>query len=143
MIIAHRNPAYHARRAAIWAMLAAVPWAILAFSGDTSDLGRGWGGAALISPIALALAARELWRALAGKSRAVWTDGDMIASDRFRKPRSDLVNVRAERHRPRYGMWEEQFIVLEFSNGPAVRMLSKRLFEAQDDIVHAISALKR
>ena len=124
-------------------MLAAAPWAVLAFAGDMSDLGSGWGGAALVSPVALALSAKEAWLALVGKTRALWTEGDVIASDRFRKPRSDLINVRAERHRPRYGLWDEQFIVFEFRDEPALRMLSKRLSETPDDIVHAISALNR
>lgn len=143
MIIAHRNPAYHARRATIWVALAAAPWVVLALSGDMSDVGRGWGGAALVSPVALALCAKELWSAVAGKAPAIWANGDVIISDRFRKPRSDLVSVRAERDRPRYGIWDEQFIVFQFRDGSVVRMLAKRLAETPDDIVNAGTALSR
>lgn len=88
------------------------------------------------------MSAKELWSALAGKTRAVWADEDVIVSHRFRKPRSDLVNVRAERDRRRYGLWDEQFIVFEFSDGTAVRMLAKRLFETPDDILKATSLVK-
>jgi hypothetical protein len=143
LIIAHRNPAYHAKRAAIWIVLAAAPWLILAFSPDMSDMGRGWAGAALVSPIAVALSAKELWTTLAGRTRVVWVDGDVIVSDGFRRQRSELTSVRAERDRPRYGLWHEQFVVFEFEDGTTVRMLAKRLFETPDDIVQAASALPR
>lgn len=143
MIIAHRNPAYHAKRAAIWIVLAAAPWVVLAFSPDTSDLGRGWAGAALVSPIAVVLSAKELWTTLAGRTRVVWVDGDVIVSDRFHRARSELASVRTVHDRPRYGIWREQFVVFEFEDGTTVRMLAKRLFETPDDIVQAALALPR
>ena len=143
MTIAHSKPAYHARRAAIWAVLAATPWVLLVFSGDMSELGRGWGAAALASPLALALSAKEFWSAVAGRTRVVWVDGDVIASDRFRKPRADLASVRAERRRPRFGIWAEEFIIFEFRDGTTVRILAKRLLEPSDAIVRAGSALTR
>lgn len=141
LIIAHRNPIYHAKRAAIFIVVAASPWVILAAFPDASDLGRGWAGTALVSPLALALSAQELWKAFGGRARVVWVDGDVIVSDRFRRPRSELVSVRSERNRPRYRLWEEQFVVFEFGDGTTVRMLAKRLFEPPDEIVKAASAL--
>jgi hypothetical protein len=143
LIIAHRNPAYHAKRAAIWIVLAAAPWVVIAFSPDMSDLGRGWAGAALVSPIAVGLSAKELWTTLAGRTRVVWVDGDGIVSDRFHRSRSELASVRTEHDRPRYGIGSEQFVVFEFEDGTTVRMLAKRLFETPDDIVQAALALPR
>lgn len=97
----------------------------------------------MVSPVALALSAKELWAAVAGKRPAIWVDGDLITSDRFSKPRSDLKSVRAERDRPRYGIWDEEFVVFQFRDGSVVRMFAKRLFETPDEIVDASLALTR
>jgi hypothetical protein len=93
--------------------------------------------------MAAALSAKELWTTLAGRAAVVWVDGDVIVSDRFRRARSEMATVRAERDRPLYGIWHEDFVVFEFEGGTTVRLLAKRLLETPDEIVRAAAAVAR
>jgi len=54
-----------------------------------------------------------------------------------------MATVRAERDRPLYGIWHEDFVVFEFEGGTTVRLLAKRLLETPDEIVRAAAAVAR